>query len=102
MAVTQYTTPVIKMAAQGDAMSDVLADPIVDVNYLHWVSKGATAGDDLLVKDTDGNTIWEEVADGAYFSKLHVIKHPINDLTVTTMDSGTLYVVKEPPKGWNA
>lgn len=101
MAVTQYTTPVIKMAAQGDAISDVLADPIVPVNYAMWVSKGATAGDDLLISDGDGNTIIEDVADGAYFSKIYVLKHPFNDVVVTTMDSGTFYLVKEPPRGWN-
>ena len=100
MAVTQETTPVVKMAAEGDAMSDVLADPIVDVEYMQWFSKGAIAGDDLLVSDGAGNEIWAEVADGANFSKLHILKHPVNDLTVTVMDSGALFVIKAPPDGW--
>ena len=100
MAVTQETTPVVKMAAQGDAMSDVLADPIVDVNYLLWISKAATAGDDLLVSDGAGNEIWPDIADGANYTKLFVLKHPIKDLTVTTMDSGALYVIKAPSDGW--
>jgi len=72
----------------------------VDVEYLHWVSKGATVGDDLLVSDGAGNVIWEDVADVINFSRIHVLKHPVNDLTVTVMDSGTLYVIKAPSDGW--
>ncbi len=97
MAVTQENMPVVKMTGAADALTGA-----VDVNYLHWVSKGATAGDDLLVQDADDNTIWEDVADGAYFSKQFVLKHPVNGLKVTTLDSGTLYVIKEPPHGFNA
>ena len=100
MGVTQETTPVIKMAAEGDAISDVLADPIVDVAFLLWVSKTAIAGDDLLVSDGAGNEIWPDVADGANYTKLFVLKHPVNDLTVTTMDSGALFVIKAPSDGW--
>lgn len=96
MAVTQLDTPVIKMAAESDALTGL----VVDVNYLHWVSKGAIAGDDLLVSDVNGDIIWEEVADGANYSKLFVLKHPVNGLVVTTMDSGTLYVIKASSDGW--
>ena len=103
MAVTQGSFPVIKCSAQADVIdSDSVPGGIVNVNYAMWVSKGATAGDDLLVKDGDGNTIIEDVADGAYFSKIYVLKHPFADITITTMDSGTFYIVKESPKGWNA
>jgi len=101
MAITQGSTPVIKITAAGVVDDTVVPAGITEVNYLHWVSKGAVADDDLLVSDGDGNTLWEEVADGARFSKLHVIKHPIKDLTVTTIDSGTLYVIKQNPTGWN-
>ncbi len=88
MAVTQKTFPIKKMAVEGDQL-----DGEDNVEYLHWVSKGATVGDDLLVQDDDGNTVWEEVADVVNFSRIHVIKHKINKLKVTTMDSGTLYVI---------
>lgn len=96
MAVTQEDYPIIKMSAQGDQLAGV-----EDVNYLHWISKGAIAGDDLLAVDDDDNVVWEEVADGANYSKIHITKHPINKLKVTTMDSGTLYVIKKAPHGWS-
>jgi len=96
MAVTQETYPVIKMAAEADALSGV-----VDVDYLHWVSKGATVGDVLLVADDDDNVVWEEVAEIVNCSKTHIIRHPINGLKLTTMDSGTLYVIKKAPFGWS-
>ena len=95
-AVTQETYPIIKMPTQGNQLNNT-----EDINYLHWVSKLAVAGDDLLVADDDDNVIWEEVADGANFSKIHIIKHPVNKLKITTMDSGTLYVVKKTPFGWS-
>jgi len=102
MPVTQASTPVIKCSAETDVIdSTKVPGGITDVNYCMWVSKDAIAGDDLLVSDGDGNTLIEDVADGAYFSKIYVLKHPIKDLTITTMDSGTFYVVKEPPRGWN-
>ena len=96
MAVTQKTYPIIKMATEADQL-----DGVEDINYLHWVSKGATAGDDLLVVDDDDNVVWEEVADGVNYSKIHIIKHPVNKLKITTMDSGTLYVIKKTPYGWS-
>ncbi|MCU0521330.1 MAG: hypothetical protein MUF84_11640 [Anaerolineae bacterium] len=97
MAVTQEAFPVIKMTAEADELSD-----IVSVNFLHWYSPDADAGDLLLVVDTDDNEVWADVADGLYTSKRHVLKHPINKLKISKMDSGTLYVIKEPPLGFNA
>ena len=101
MGVTQGSTPVIKCATQGDIInSTYVPGGIVDANYLLWVSKAAVAGDDLLVSDGAGNEIWPDIADGANYTKLFVLKHPIKDLTVTTMDSGALYVIKAPSDGW--
>ena len=100
MGVTQETTAVIKMATEGDKMSDVLADPAVDVAYMLWVFKLAVAGNELVVSDGSGNVIWHDIADGANYTKLFVLKHPVKDLTVTTMDSGALYVIKAPADGW--
>ena len=101
MGVTQENTPVIKCAAAADVInSTYVPGGIVDVEYMHWVSKGATVGDDLLVSDGAGNVLWEDVADVVNVSKLHVLKHPVKDLTVTTMTTGTLYVIKAPSDGW--
>lgn len=96
MSVTQETYPIIKMAAAADQLAAVQ-----DVNYLHWVAKGASAGHDLLVKDNANNVVWEEVATGANYSKIHIIKHPIDRLKITTMTSGTLYVILKAPHGWS-
>jgi len=68
MAVTQASTPVIKCSAQADVIDDTkVPNGIVDVNYAYWKSKTASAGDDLLISDGDGNTLFEDVADGANF-----------------------------------
>ena len=102
MGVTQGSTPVVKCGAEADVISSVyVPNGIVDVAYLLWVSKTAIAGDDLLVSDGDGNEIWPDIADGANYTKLFVLKHPVKDLTVTVMDSGALYVIKAPQVGWN-
>lgn len=97
MAVTQEAFPIIKMATEGDQLTGV-----VSVNFLHWYSPDADAGDLLVVVDADDNEVWLDVADGLYTSKRHVLKHPINGLKVSKLDSGTLYVIKEPPLGFNA
>ncbi len=96
MAVTQETYPIIKMATEADQLAG-----IEDIDYLHWVSKGATEGDDLLVVDDDDNVVWEDVAEIVNCSKIHIIKHPINKLKITTMGSGTLYVITKTPFGWS-
>ncbi len=96
MSVTQETYPIIKMTAAADQLAAVR-----DVNFLHWISKGATEGDDLLVVDDDDNVVWEEVADVVNFSKVHIIKQHINKLKITTMSSGTLYVITKTPFGWS-
>ena len=96
MAVTQEAYPIIKMTAAADQLTGV-----EDVNYLHWISKGATEGDDLLVVDDDDNVVWEDVADIVNCSKLHIIKHRINKLKITTMTTGTLYVITKTPFGWS-
>ncbi len=93
MAKTQLSKPVIKMTAAGDQLPGEER-----IAYLHWISKGATVGDDLLVVDGDGDTIWEDVAIEANSSKVHIINNRINKLKIETMtgDRGTLYVIKAP------
>jgi hypothetical protein len=91
VGVSQENFAVIKFTAEGDQLNFN-----VNVSYLHWISKNALAGDDLLILDGDGNTVWEEVADGANFSKIHILRHSVKKLKVQTMDSGTLYVIQKP------
>ena len=89
MAITQAGKNIIKMTAANDALTEN-----IDILFLHWYSKGASAGDDLLVVDADGDTVWQEVADGSNFSRIFPIKNRINKLKVSTIDTGTLYVVR--------
>ena len=90
MAVTQSTFSVVKMGAQGDAITG-----LIDVNFLYWHSKGAAADDDLVVSDSLGNILWVDTADGARYKNFCPLKQRVNGITVTTMDTGELYVYKE-------
>lgn len=92
MPTTQLTKPVVKMTEAGSSHKIVGRFPYA---FLHWVSKTATAGDDLLVVDADGHTVWEEVADGANYSKQFALKMKITDLEISVIDSGTLYAIKQ-------
>jgi len=89
MAISQEDKAIIKMTSAGDAITGHAF-----VLSLYWVSKSAVAGDDLLVSDEDGDTIWEAVADGTNFSQVFPVLRRIKGLTLTTRDSGTLYVVQ--------
>lgn len=58
-----------------------------------WVA-GATAGDQCIVTDTAGVVIWESVAAGSDYveSDMFPTARVYKGLTVTTLDSGRLYV----------
>lgn len=89
MAVTQENTIVIKMGAAADAITG-----FINVNFLYWHSKGAAADEDLVVSDAAGNILWVDTADQARYKNFCPIKNKVNGITVTTMDSGELYVYK--------
>jgi tetrahydromethanopterin S-methyltransferase subunit H len=63
-------------------------------NYLQWTP--TTDGDDLLVVDNAGNTVWPlkaiaaDANQGISYEKR--IDGSINGLSITTIDNGTLYV----------
>ena len=90
MAITQRQTIVIKCGTGGDAVTG-----IIGVNFLLWHAKAAVAGDDLLVKDAAGNEIWADTADAANYKNFCPLKNKVNGITVTTMDSGVLYIYQE-------
>lgn len=81
--------PVVKMTAASDAITGNVA-----VNFLYWVSKGATVGDDLLITDSADVAIWEAVADATNFAMIFPVKNAFSGVKVGTIDSGSLYVVK--------
>lgn len=90
MAITQSTFNIIKMGAGSDALTGLR-----NVNFILWHSKGAVAGDDLLIKDAAGNELWADTADAANYKNFCPIKNTVNGITLTTMDSGTVYVYLE-------
>ena len=90
MAVTQSTFNIIKMGAAADAITGLRK-----VNFLLWHAKAAAAGHDLVVSDAAGNVIWVDTADGANYKNFCPLKNTVNGITVTTMDSGELYVYLE-------
>lgn len=89
MAVSDQSLPIITMGAQSDALTGE-----VDIDYIAWVSKGASADDDLLIEDADGMNVVEDSADGANYFMIYPIGRVINGLVLTTRDSGTVYVHK--------
>lgn len=87
MAVTNHGGGLYSMTAAADVIEATLF-----IDWIEWISKSATAGDDLLIEDGSGNTIQPGVADGANFHQIYPVKGVYTDITVDTIDSGTVYV----------
>lgn len=75
-----------------DAAAAISTDRLRILGF-RWVA-GATAGDQCIVTDAAGNVIWESVAAGADYveSDMFPAARMYKGLTVTTLDSGRLYV----------
>ena len=64
------------------------------INYMEWTP--TTDGDDLLVVDNGGNTLWSlkaiaaDTNEGIAYTKQ--FDTSVNGVTITTIDHGTLYV----------
>ena len=89
MATTKTGNPWIVTSAD----TTVHTSP-VRVNYMSWYP--AASGDDILVKDNGGNTLWslKALAGGAN-ENIETRKDfncSVNGINVTTIDSGTLYI----------
>jgi len=87
MGVTQSDKPIVRMSDLGDIFT-----AMVPINAIRWVSKAATAGDDLLVVDTDGDIILEAVADGLNFDREYLIGGRWENPEIATIDSGAIYI----------
>jgi hypothetical protein len=86
MAVSNTGDSPLIMSAQGDADTRQFI-----VTWVRW-NGATTAGHTLTLKDSAGNIIFESVADGANFIDMQPIFKPCRGLSLTTMQSGTLYV----------
>jgi len=60
------------------------------VRYMRWV--GATTAGHQLVVQSKGVNIFESVADGANFIDVHPFFDLYQDLDITTIQSGKLYI----------
>jgi hypothetical protein len=87
MAVVDHGNGLYELGAQGDAMSGTFY-----IDWVEWVSKGGATGGDLLLDDTDGNTIKQGVASGANYFEHYPVEGVYIDPTATTMDNGVLFV----------
>jgi hypothetical protein len=86
MAVTGEGFGIIKFTAASDASSGRKI-----VTYARWIG-GTTAGHSCILKDGNGNVLFESEADGANFLDLMPIFRAVDGLDVDTLDSGSLYV----------
>ena len=71
----------------------VISTGIIHVVNMIWDSP-TTEGDDILVSDNGGNTIWEmkAIASGTGITYERSINGICNGFNLATLDSGTLYV----------
>ena len=90
---TDSLSHIICFSAAADALAGEQA-----INYLYWVGTDIAAADDLLVVDTDSNTLWQAVASVADYSELYPIKNTVSGIRVKTLDHGKVYLIR-PPSG---
>jgi len=78
------------------ASGSVVTSKTFVATKVRWVSKSASAGDDIDVQDGNGKSVWVSVATGAnYVEETHFdpdARVIFEGLTVPTLDSGTLYI----------
>lgn len=90
MAVT-YKDKKVRVAS-GDASATVLIPGRVYIKSIKWVG-GTTAGHQAIIKDSNGNTMWEDLCPGANYVVSELIEeHWQNGLQVPTLSSGTLTI----------
>lgn len=64
----------------------------VKISKIRWVSEGSVAGQNVVVKDSNGKEIWKSTAAGANHEDSDRINEWFNGINVETIESGTLYI----------
>lgn len=64
----------------------------IKVQAFRWVSPTAVAGNQCIVQDKNGISIWESVASGANYEDVDHIEFSFFGLIVPTLSSGKLYI----------
>lgn len=72
--------------------ASLLYDKLLLVKGIRWVSKAATAGDDVEIVDAAGRVIWRSVASGVNYVEADATVRHVYGLAVTVLDSGDLFV----------
>ena len=87
---------IVKFAATADELPGWL-----DVLFLYWYAKSASAGSDAAVTDSLDNEIWTTVADAANFTQIFPVKRKVYGLKIATLDTGYIIAVldKKQSKG---
>ena len=73
--------------------ANLVVSQTLKVRSIRWVSKGATAGDDVKVTAEDDTVLWESVASGSNYVEESLINADwIGGFKVPVLDSGKLYI----------
>ena len=64
---------------------------LVFIKKVRWVAKGATLGDQCVLKDNNGEILWESVATYVNWTDSSDLNRLVA-VTVATLSSGTLYL----------
>ena len=84
MAFTGDKGRVMKSSLQGDSIPGGAF-----LGYIRWI--GASSGDDLVISSSDDD-IFTSKADADNFIDVHPLFQQVRDLTLTTLDGGTVYL----------
>lgn len=86
MAVSGILSGFVKMTAASDSITGKFF-----VKSIRWVG-AAAAGHAAIVKQEDGQEIFDSEADGQYFLDIIPVYKWVTVITVDTLDSGRIYV----------
>ena len=89
MAVSYDTKKgIVKLAAAADEITGEKP-----VQFIYAYMKGATVGDDVKVTDTAGNTIYEDAATEANYTRIFPVNRRVIGVKLATMDTSGGYVL---------
>lgn len=74
------------------ASATLVRTDVVHIASVRWVSNGASAGDQVIIKDGVGATIWETRATGNNYVEESKVPLRATGFAVTTLTSGTVYL----------
>lgn len=70
----------------------LLYKDLIHIKGIRWISKSATAGDDVEIHDGQDRIIWQSVASGSNYVEADQTSRYIFGISVPILDSGTLYI----------